>query len=133
MTCYKLCIILSHILLTNYGEILVYVLCQVSIHYLPVKDVLEQFRHLLTQELHHIFFFCSFIFRFRQISKTPTICSLIFGFPTFSSIAAATDKKCRSAENKLILANKTLCIPDRRYVFLQRGGRNKTDLYQTLV
>lgn len=55
--------VLPYILLTNYRKILVYVLCQVSIHYLPMKDILKQFRHLSTQKCDNAFL-CSFIYKF---------------------------------------------------------------------
>lgn len=88
----------SRILLTNYGKILVYVLCQVSIHYLPMKDILKQFRHCELKNFTIIFLCLCFIFKFRQFYKIPTICSLIFGSPTFSSMVTASGKKCRLAE-----------------------------------
>lgn len=82
-------ITVPHILLTNYGEILVYVLCQIPIHYLPVKYILKAVRCLL-----------KYLIKFsnkntfsnkHKFSKSPTICSLIFGLPTLSNIAAATN------------------------------------------
>lgn len=112
--------VLSHLLLTNYGEILVYILCQVSIHYLPMKDVLKQFRHLLSQNF--IIFFCSFIFKLRQISRTPTICSLRFGFRTCSSIAAATETKMKIGSDithgrqpDIMYARQEVCFPQEKW------------------
>lgn len=107
LTLPKLYILCSHldsgscknpILLTNKGEILQYVLCQVSIHYLPVKNILKQFKHPFSSKPHHAFLF--YIFFHRKNIKALTIWSWIFGFPTFSSIAAATDVQMNiSSEN----------------------------------
>lgn len=80
--------------LTYQRQILLYVLSQVSIHYLPVEDVLRQLRLLVVYVLLKSCFLLFFFFFFwALVSRSLTICSLMFDFPTFSRISAAAETR----------------------------------------